>query len=201
MADWKTDLRYLDGCRANTITVDQKKHILIGMMPDNIADQLTIGFKKEDTYEEMEQNMIDLVDRMMQREKKNLRKNLGALEREQQEGSYNFEDDHVWDHSANCGHGGYIFSAVKRQRTDDGNPEEASKKKGPVDGCFVCGGDHYANECPQQPEGANLQKAKGKGKGGKGKGKSKGKSQPYIPYSQWDHIRPSQWPSPGPTPT
>ena len=39
------------------------------MMPDNIADQLTIRFKKEDTHEEMEQNMIDLVDRMTQREK------------------------------------------------------------------------------------------------------------------------------------
>ena len=39
-------------------------------------------------------------------------------------------------------------------------------KGGPEGGCFVCGGDHYANNCP---------KAKGKGKDGKGKGKGKGK--------------------------
>ena len=203
MAEWKKDLRYLDGVKANTIVTEQNKHIMIGMMPDTIADQMTINYKKEETYEVIEQNMVDLVDRMLQREKKSTKKNIGNVTQEPQESNCTFEENHTWDYSANNGYGGYFFSAMKRQRTDDGETGEATKKKGPVDACFTCGGDHYASSCPQNAEGDGKAKgkaAKGKdGKGSKGKGKGKGKQMPYMPYTQWEYIRPNSWPTVGPT--
>ena len=81
MAEWKKDLRYLDGVKANTIVTEQKKHIMIGMMPDTIADQMTINYKKEETYGVIEQDMVDLVDRMLQREKKSTKKILETSRR------------------------------------------------------------------------------------------------------------------------
>ena len=80
MAEWKKDLRYLDGVKANTIVTEQKKHIMIGMMPDTIADQMTINYKKEETYEAAEQNMVGLVERILQREKKSIKEHIGNMQ-------------------------------------------------------------------------------------------------------------------------
>ena len=59
-----------------------------------------------------------------------------------------------------------------------------SKGGGPKGGCHICGGDHYARECPQNP-----QNAKG--------GKAKGKNNPYPQQRQWSNwnpgFRPVQW--------
>jgi hypothetical protein len=67
-----------------------------------------------------------------------------------------------------------------------GKGKSKGKGKGPKGGCFTCGGDHYASECP---------KGKGKGKGKKAEGgyyeSSKGYGKKgsywggYQPYQQW----------------
>ena len=59
----------------------------------------------------------------------------------------------------------------------------SEKGKGPADGCWVCGGPHYASRCPYKgksqgkgdPKGKGKAEGKAKGKGSKGKGKGKGR--------------------------
>ena len=90
------------------------------------------------------------------------------------------------------GHQGKETKALKEKGKAKGSAYKGQGKGAPRDGCFTCGGPHYAAECPQA-KGAGAQKSKGKGKGKDGGGKSKGTSKggkgkaAYYPYDrhQW----------------
>jgi len=56
---------------------------------------------------------------------------------------------------------------------------------GPAGGCWVCGGEHYARDCPDGAPPAG----KGKGKGGQ-KGKSKGKGKGEYRRHSWEAFGP-----------
>ena len=60
-------------------------------------------------------------------------------------------------------------------------------KGSPATGCFNCGGDHYAAQCPQKGKGKGGQ---GGGKGGKGKGSKGG----WFSQSQWNTYYPGPLP-------
>ena len=66
------------------------------------------------------------------------------------------------------------------------------KGKGPATGCWQCGGDHYASQCPHSQKGGKSSSPKGSGKGFWG-GKSKGNGRLNFmnEYSGWD-----QWEQP-----
>ena len=123
----------------------------------------------------------------------------------------------------------FATPAFKRQRTDE--PEAASGRlvsmdldtgktkgqgKGPQNGCFNCGGEHYAKDCPKPfnpdwmslpnnasqkgTKGKGKGESKGKGKGDKGKGKGKGDKgkgkggKPWFPnQAQWKTYNPGNF--------
>ena len=53
-------------------------------------------------------------------------------------------------------------------------PRGGGKGTGPLDACFLCGGTHYARDCPSGDNPAPTRAPPAKGKGNKGKG-NKGK--------------------------
>ena len=68
-----------------------------------------------------------------------------------------------------------------RMDISGGKGADSSQGKGPKDGCFICGKDHFARNCPHKEEA----KAKGKGKLGGKKGGA-----PYPTLSQWNGSYP-----------
>ena len=61
-----------------------------------------------------------------------------------------------------------------------GKGKAKGKGKGPKGGCFTCGGDHYASDCPRGGGGGGKNKGKGRGEEDKGKGKRYSKDGGYT---------------------
>ena len=92
-----------------------------------------------------------------------------------------------------------VPAAKRRRENEDDEMEETTEKpkgkgksgKGPRDGCFNCGGDHYASKCPKgKGKGKDQGKGGGKDFGGKGKGK-----QNWFPQKTWNQFYPGPSPS------
>ena len=198
--EWKSSLRYLSEIGDNSIDDDLKKTTLIKILPEMIAEHVIQRYDEDDNYDEMEQFVMDYLERLEGRSTEMSRRTLGAIT----EGGEDAKDDrgetdwsyhYHWDDNY-----GYICTASpapKKRKTEDGASEEPDQRdspeskgkgkgKGPKGGCHECGGDHYVRECP-------IRAAKGKSKGGKGKGKN----WDYVPQKPWSLYNPgfrqTQW--------
>lgn len=39
----------------------------------------------------------------------------------------------------------------QKWKNGDNRTKKSEPRSGPLRGCFTCGGDHYANQCPNKP--------------------------------------------------
>ena len=197
---WKEDIRYImDSGEDQPLTEKQMKTILVRLVPDDLADHLIRKYEHE-SYEMLEKEAITVADRSL-KDKAPKKKQLGAITEMSSQ-----EEEPLQEQWWDDWYGGFIGMAVpaqKRRRENDeedmdtsgdgGKGKSKGKGKGPKDGCFTCGGDHYASKCP---------KGKGKGKGksdyGKGAGKDfkgKGGGKSWFPTRTWNQFYPGPSPS------
>ena len=193
VTQWKSDIRILRETRQKqdiemVSNSDQMITILIGMLPDVLADHLISKFAPgASTFDEM---LIELQDHLMKVDQKRtarkIIKQVTKKEDEQEEsfggGKDTAREEWIFDEH----YGWYLCTAVpaKRPRPDEegaaqgggdaggssskgrgkgvqgkGSAKGKGKGKGPKGGCHECGGEHYARDCPVRAQ------RKGKGKG------------------------------------
>ena len=195
---WREDIRYLRETGNFDFTEEQLKGILVTLLPDELQDHVIKKYNDLIDSEMMEEEIYVVVRR---HEEKGKKKQIGSVTDKEENAK---PDAYYWDYN----YGGFIAMAVpaaKRQRTEDdddmpdndhepstaaaakGKGKGGKGKGGPATGCFTCGGNHYASQCPK-----GKGKAKGGGKGGKGKG---GKSGGWFSQKQWNDYYPGPSPS------
>ena len=192
---WKEDLRYLTKPgEGDGLSMDQKMSIFVSMMPEEVASHLIKTWKTYSTDQDLENEVMDILKNEEMKPKPK-GKALGAVTDDSKidEGKDAKVPMYYWDEHQQ-GFIGMTIPAGKRRRENDDDEEEKDdgmdgqkggskgKGKGPKDGCFNCGGAHYASACPK-----GKGKGKDSGKGGKGKGKDKGggKSNNWFTPRQW----------------
>ena len=216
--EWKANLRYLNEvCPKNQLTEDEDlKTILIRMLPAAERDYLTQRFNHYETFEDLETELTDYLERQQSFRKKGIHAVTSAEDAKEEKP---IEMESWW--SDKCG--GYIcFASTHPRPSDEAGPAAKRQRSdnddrplAPAAGCFNCGGAHYVRECPlprqEKGDGKGKGGKGGKGKGGKGgkgkgvgkgggkapKGKGKGKADPTV--AQWNGWNPgnffqkSQW--------
>lgn len=196
---WKGDIRYLqetgDDDKIMLENNDQMITILIGMMPEIVADFLISRYDAgKTTLEDMEKILNDYLIKMGNRDKKRGGKISQVTDEKVEEESTEMEEQ--WQQKYDDIYGMYwlctAVPAAKRQRTEE-NPQQSEIQngpkgkakgkggKGPMGGCHECGDSHYVRDCPIRR--AQLEaKGKGKGKGKYAKGNG-----------EWFNVPPRQW--------
>ena len=202
--DWKVHIKYLSDIGKFTLDHEQQKSILVSILPESLKEYMLQQYDTAKLYEDFEAKLTDHMALMEQQEKTKT-KTVGAVAAEEQQHKEETEKECYYMDEA----GRWICMAVPKRRRMEEDEEGGNGKggkavqgaglvKGPrYGGCFNCGGDHFARECPHPPnkgkgKGKNpwvtqtawngwypfrgWTKGKGKGdeKGGKGKGKVKG---------------------------
>ena len=216
VTQWKADIRILRESRQRQDVEmvgndDQMITILIGMLPDVLADHLISKYspgssKFEDMLVEMQDHLMKVDQR---KTAKRMIKQVARKEEEEEETQADKLPEEKMDWRFDEAFGWYLCTAApapKRQRTEDegasetytkgntkgrgkgdegkGKGKSKGKGKGPAGGCHECGGDHFVRDCHIR--------AQRKG-GQKGKGKS-WDSVPTRQWSQWNPgFIPQQW--------
>ena len=191
---WKEDLRYLRETGNYDFTEEQAKGILVTILPDELQDHIIKKYTEFIDEDQVEQEIYVVIRRHQEKAKN--KKAIGIVTDTNEDMATTTA--YYWDENF----GGFLAMAVpaqKRRRTEEEGEEPAeeesenpgkgpaipSKGKGkgsPKTGCFNCGGNHYASQCPM----------KGKDKGGKA-AKGKGGKE-WFTQSRWN----SYYPGPSP---
>ena len=165
------------------------------MMPDTISDELIKRYKTFATYEDMEIEIHDFLERNDQRKTGKGKVNAVSADDKKSVSPPGEKEEMTYQDVYDENYGGWIClatPAMKRQRTEENYDE---RPLAPAAGCFNCGGAHYVKDCPEpKQEGkgkgkGEKAKGKGKGKGGKPKGKGKAKGN----GKDWNTVQPKYW--------